>query len=70
MLAGLEAHLASRPELAGSTVIYGGSAGPGLLTRGQGRIGGLFLGRFAHDPAAITTILDEALTLQEQGVRA
>ncbi|MEK6311697.1 MAG: triosephosphate isomerase, partial [Curtobacterium sp.] len=32
---------------------------PGLLTRGQGRIGGLFLGRFAHDPAAITTILDE-----------
>ncbi len=59
VLAGLEAHLASRPELAGSTVIYGGSAGPGLLTRGQGRIGGLFLGRFAHDPAAITTILDE-----------
>ncbi|WP_439690546.1 triose-phosphate isomerase family protein [Curtobacterium sp. SP.BCp] len=70
VLAGLEAHLASRPELTGSTVIYGGSAGPGLLTRGQGRIGGLFLGRFAHDPAAIATILDEVLTLQEQGVRA
>jgi triosephosphate isomerase len=74
VLGGLEAHLAARPELAGSTVIYGGSAGPGLLTRGQGRIGGLFLGRFAHDPAAITTILDEVLSLQEQeqeqGVRA
>lgn len=59
VLAGIEAHLATRPELTGSTVIYGGSAGPGLLTRGQGRIGGLFLGRFAHDPAAIATILDE-----------
>ena len=66
VLAGLEAHLASLPELTGSTVIYGGSAGPGLLTRGQGRIGGLFLGRFAHDPAAITTILDEVLTLPGQ----
>jgi len=60
VLAGIEAHLATRPELAGSVVIYGGSAGPGLLTRGEGRIGGLFLGRFAHDPAAIRTILDEA----------
>ncbi|MFJ4220472.1 triose-phosphate isomerase family protein [Curtobacterium luteum] len=61
VLAGIEAHLATRPELAGSTVIYGGSAGPGLLTRGRGRIGGLFLGRFAHDPAAIATILDEVV---------
>ncbi|OII22682.1 triose-phosphate isomerase [Curtobacterium sp. MCBA15_016] len=63
VLAGIEEHLASRPELAGSVAIYGGSAGPGLLTRGQGRIGGLFLGRFAHDPAAIRTILDEAAQL-------
>lgn len=59
VLAGIEEHLTTRPELAGSTVIYGGSAGPGLLTRGRGRIGGLFLGRFAHDPAAIAAILDE-----------
>ncbi|KTR09072.1 triose-phosphate isomerase family protein [Curtobacterium luteum] len=66
VLAGVEAHLATRPELAGSAVIYGGSAGPGLLTRGQGRIGGLFLGRFAHDPAAIETILDEVLSLPGQ----
>ncbi len=65
LLAGISAHLASRPELAGSRAIYGGSAGPGLLTRGAGGIGGLFLGRFAHDPAAISTILDEALLLSE-----
>jgi triosephosphate isomerase len=69
VLAGIEAHLAARPELAGSRAIYGGSAGPGLLTRGRGRIGGLFLGRFAHDPVAIGTILDEALALRE-GARA
>ncbi|WP_022907513.1 triose-phosphate isomerase family protein, partial [Curtobacterium sp. B18] len=64
VLAGIEEHLAARPDLAGSVAIYGGSAGPGLLTRGQGRIGGLFLGRFAHDPGAIRTILDEAAQLR------
>ena len=63
VLDGIEQHLATRPELAGSVAVYGGSAGPGLLTRGQGRIGGLFLGRFAHDPEAIRTILDEAQAL-------
>ena len=67
VLAGIEQHLATRPELAGSTVIYGGSAGPGLLTRGRGRIGGLFLGRFAHDPGAIGTILDEVQALAAAG---
>ena len=70
VLAGIERHLVSRPELAGSVVIYGGSAGPGLLTRGGGRIGGLFLGRFAHDPEAVRTILDEAEALQQSGARA
>ncbi|OII05458.1 triose-phosphate isomerase family protein [Curtobacterium sp. MCBA15_008] len=63
VLDGIEQHLATLPELAGSVAVYGGSAGPGLLTRGQGRIGGLFLGRFAHDPEAIRTILDEAHAL-------
>ena len=43
VLEGVEQYLASRPGLAGSTAIYGGSAGPGLLSRGRGRIGGLFL---------------------------
>ncbi|GAA3341507.1 triose-phosphate isomerase [Curtobacterium pusillum] len=63
VLGGIEQHLEGRPELRGSAVVYGGSAGPGLLTRGQGRIGGLFLGRFAHDPAAIETVLDEVAAL-------
>lgn len=48
-----------RSQHAGSTVIYGGSAGPGLLSRLGGSVGGLFLGRFAHDPAAVGRILDE-----------
>jgi triosephosphate isomerase len=51
--------LASDPSTAGSRVIYGGSAGPGLLTRLSGDVDGLFLGRFAHDPGALKTILDE-----------
>lgn len=51
--------LNSRSQHAGSTVIYGGSAGPGLLSRLGGSVGGLFLGRFAHDPAAVGRILDE-----------
>jgi triosephosphate isomerase (TIM) len=45
---------------AGRRVIYGGSAGPGLLTSIGGSADGLFLGRFAHDPAALESVLDEA----------
>lgn len=41
-------------------VIYGGSAGPGLLSRLEESVDGLFLGRFAHDPAALAQIVDEA----------
>ena len=52
-VAGLDAH----PD---SSVIYGGSAGPGLLTRLADTVDGLFLGRFAHDPTALATVLDEA----------
>ncbi|WP_066522932.1 triose-phosphate isomerase family protein [Curtobacterium ammoniigenes] len=59
VLDGIEAWLDKRPELAGSRVLYGGSAGPGLLTAGEGRIRGLFLGRFAHDPSALAGVLDE-----------
>ncbi|MGW8483223.1 triose-phosphate isomerase family protein [Microbacterium sp. NPDC055903] len=43
-----------------ASVIYGGSAGPGLLTLIADDVDGLFLGRFAHDPAAVRDILDEA----------
>lgn len=44
-------------------VIYGGSAGPGLLPLIADDVNGLFLGRFAHDPAAVAAILDEATAL-------
>ncbi len=41
-------------------VIYGGSAGPGLLSRLWPDVDGLFLGRFAHQPAAMASIIEEA----------
>ncbi|MCU5771119.1 triose-phosphate isomerase [Erwiniaceae bacterium BAC15a-03b] len=44
-------------------VIYGGSAGPGLLSRLGHQVNGLFLGRFAHQPAALRQIIDEAAAL-------
>lgn len=56
----LRAHLAADPDFDG-LVIYGGSAGPGLLSRIADEVDGLFLGRFAHDPAVVPRILDEAL---------
>jgi triosephosphate isomerase len=49
---------------AGVPVIYGGSAKPGLLPTLEG-VSGLFLGRFAHDPANFGAVLDEALLLDE-----
>ncbi len=42
-------------------VVYGGSAGPGLLGALGSAVDGLFLGRFAHDPAMFALILDEAM---------
>ena len=48
----------------GVPVIYGGSAKPGLLPTLEG-VSGLFLGRFAHDPANFGAVLDEALLLDE-----
>lgn len=59
--AGLRAHLSALPG--DHRVIYGGSAGPGLLTQLWPHVDGLFLGRFAHQPAAMQAILDEAHTL-------
>ncbi|MFT4285349.1 MAG: triose-phosphate isomerase [Protaetiibacter sp.] len=52
--------LAGLDDRAGSSVIYGGSAGPGLLTELGDDVDGLFLGRFAHDPAALREVLAEA----------
>jgi triosephosphate isomerase len=59
--AALRDHLGAQPDFAGSRVIYGGSAGPGLLTQLRGSVDGLFLGRFAHDPSALEHVLTEAL---------
>jgi triosephosphate isomerase len=61
VIAGLDAHLRSRPGQEESRVIYGGSAGPGLLSQLGPAAAGLFLGRFAHNPAAVRDILDEAI---------
>jgi triosephosphate isomerase len=55
----LDAHLRGRPGQADSRVIYGGSAGPGLIGQLDSAVAGLFLGRFAHDPEALRAILDE-----------
>jgi triosephosphate isomerase len=62
--AALRTHLT---PFSGSQVIYGGSAQPGLLTQVKSGVDGLFLGRFAHDPSAVATILDEAAGLAAKG---
>lgn len=55
---------AMRSALAsGTQVLYGGSAGPGLLASLRPEVDGLFLGRFAHDPANVGVVLDEAAAL-------
>lgn len=59
----LRSALDALPDRAGSSVVYGGSAGPGLLRRLAGGVDGLFLGRFAHDPAALDAVLTEAAEL-------
>lgn len=60
---GIHQTLESHPWLSSTDVIYGGSAQPGLLPRLGSDVDGLFLGRFAHDPAAIGRLLDELLPL-------
>lgn len=46
-----------------ASVIYGGSAGPGLLNKLWPDVDGLFLGRFSHDPAGFQSVLEEAVAL-------
>lgn len=55
--------LDAQDALGGSQFIYGGSAGPGLLTELGHAVDGLFLGRFAHNPEALRGILDECALL-------
>lgn len=45
------------------TLLYGGSARPGTLTElaeATPAVDGVFLGRYAHDPRAVASVLDEA----------
>ncbi len=51
--------LAERTESV-PAIIYGGSAGPGLLPE-LTSLDGLFLGRFAHDPENFGMVLDKAV---------
>ncbi len=66
--AALRAALDADAAREGSRVIYGGAAGPGLLSDLGESIDGLFLGRFAHDPQALRRVLDEAAARGEGGV--
>ncbi len=56
------------PIAADIAIIYGGAAGPALLDR-LPTVDGLFLGRFAHDPANLGTVIDEALAALGPRVR-
>jgi triosephosphate isomerase (TIM) len=55
-------------ELPDSRVIYGGSAGHGLLSRLADSVDGLFLGRFVHDPNAFEAILDEVVAIKNHSM--
>jgi len=59
----IEEWLDLEDDFRGSRVIYGGSAGPGILSLISASVDGLFLGRYAHDVQAVRAILDEALEL-------
>lgn len=61
---GIRSHLGTMPRRGAVSVIYGGSAAPGLLPRLGPNVDGLFLGRFAHDPSALGLILDETTALR------
>ena len=57
---GLRAALEKDNALNGSRVVYGGSAGAGMLGRLGGAVDGLFLGRASHDLVVLEAVLDEA----------
>ncbi|MET1006893.1 MAG: triose-phosphate isomerase family protein [Propionibacteriaceae bacterium] len=56
--AGLRERLLPFPA---ARVIYGGTAGPGLFAELADATDGLFLGRRAHDPAALAEVLSEVV---------
>ncbi|MDQ1130053.1 triose-phosphate isomerase family protein [Microbacterium sp. SORGH_AS_0888] len=65
VVARLRSVLADDPRVHESSVIYGGSAQRGTLRDLGSAVDGLFLGRFAHDPAELARILDEAHALRK-----
>lgn len=46
-----------------TSILYGGGAGPGLMSKLGSSVDGLFLGRFAHDPAALEMVIRERVSL-------
>lgn len=69
VVAALRVWVRAQPTIGDFSVIYGGSAGGGLLAALMDATDGLFLGRFAHDPAALKAILDETLQLEMSHLR-
>lgn len=65
VVVGLREQLAEHYGGSRPAMVYGGSAGPGLLPRLEA-VDGLFLGRFAHNPANLGAVLDEALDRANQ----
>ncbi len=57
-------------SLGASRLIYGGSAGPGLVSQLGDGVDGLFLGRSAHDPDNLARILTEATGRGQRGQRS
>ncbi|MGB3827403.1 MAG: triose-phosphate isomerase family protein [Ornithinimicrobium sp.] len=62
----LKTELSRDAALLGSRVIYGGSAGVGLLEQLDGAADGLFLGRSSHDVTTLESVLDEATAVASQ----
>jgi triosephosphate isomerase len=60
----LRDEMASDDRIGDFRVVYGGSAGVGLLTELADTTDGLFLGRFAHEIGSLRKILDEAVELR------
>ncbi len=60
----IRSHLAATPGREGSSVIYGGSARPGILPRVGASLDGLILGRVGHEMENLLRVIDEADALR------
>jgi triosephosphate isomerase (TIM) len=59
---GIRAWLDRSPSFRRCRIIYGGSAGLGVLTDLEECLDGLFLGRFAHEPYNLGRVISETTT--------